>query len=198
MAPSADLCCLTRSPLRGRSLLLWALLSAARPETHITLPPQTRGSQRRWTGESGVRRAAPPRAALGDHGGPRRPVRRSSPAPLWPSTPASAAASLCPRPSLAGPERLEPEPRGPQPARLPRVSASSSPARRLALAPSSRSPSLAQFFLCCLPCQNTARVTCPNNSQPTARHFLPGGLRGWRPVVMATPREPRLDEGAWV
>lgn len=131
MAPSADLCCLTRSPLRCRSLLLLALLSAARPQTHITLPPQTRGSERRRTGESGVWRAAPPRAALGDHGGPRRQVRRCSRAPLWPSTPASAAASLSSQPSAAGPDRLAPEPRGPQPARLPRVSASSPPARCL-------------------------------------------------------------------
>lgn len=50
MAPSADLCCLTRSPLRSRSLLLLALLSAARPATHITLPPQTQGSERRRAG----------------------------------------------------------------------------------------------------------------------------------------------------
>lgn len=131
MAPSADLCRPTRSLLRSRSLLLWALLSAARPATHITLPPQTRGSVRRRAGRTQAWRAAPPEAALGDHGGPRPPARRGSPAPLWPSTPAAAAASLRSQRAAPSPARLTPKPRGLRPARLPRASASSSPARCL-------------------------------------------------------------------
>lgn len=113
MAPSADLCCLTRSLLPSRSLLLLALLSAAQPATHITLPPQTRGSERRRAGKNGAWRAAPPEAALRDHRGPRLQARRGSPAPLWPSTPASAAASLCSQRSALAPPDSHPSPAAP-------------------------------------------------------------------------------------
>lgn len=117
--------------------------------------------------------------------------------------PSSAAASFRSGHSTPSPARLAPEPRGlrasparrpgrlARPARPAPLPAPRPPAVSSFSAPASSPLSLAQFFLRCLPCQNTARITCPNNSQPTARHFLPGGLRVGRPVVMATPSAPR-------